>query len=328
MGKEMSSQKIKLLKIWEILRQYSDEQNPLDTIQIIEKLKKLGISCERKTLYKDIDELNANGYKVYQKRSKRNLYYVKQSEFSVAELRILIDAVQSSIFITEKKTEELVEKIANLAGSFKADTLKNGVYFDIQKYKNEDIYNNIAKIDEAINSDRKVSFRYFTYDENAEISYKKDGARYKINPVALAFANDCYYLICFSDKHQSLSNYRVDRISDIEIEDERITHAQCAIEFDIAEYRRKTFAMYSSGKEVKVEIEFDKSLVSVMMDKFGTEVKIRGVGEGKCRLKAKVQISPVFFGWCATFGPKLRIISPASVAEEYKECLQKILETY
>lgn len=327
MGKE-NFQKIKLLKIWEILRQESDEEHPLDTVKIIEKLKNIGIACDRKTLYSDIAELNAYGYKVFQKRCKRNQYYVEQSEFSVAELRILIDAVQSAIFITEKKTEELVAKIAYLAGSFKGDTLRNGVYFDTQKYKNEDIYNNILKIDEAIQDDRKVSFRYFTYDENADIVFKNKGKRYRINPVALVFANECYYLVCYSDKHQWLSNYRVDRISDVAIEEERITHAECAINFDIAEYRRKAFSMYACAEEVEVELEFDKSLNSVMMDKFGTEVKMQKVDDKKCRLKAKFYISPVFFGWCATLGTSLRIVSPENVVNEYKKCIKKIFEFY
>ncbi len=327
MGKE-NFQKIKLLKIWEILKKDSDEEHPLDTVTIIEKLNNMGISCDRKTLYTDIDELNAHGYKVYQKRSKRNLYYVEQSEFSVAELRILIDAVQSANFITEQKTDELVSKIAHLAGSFKSDTLRNGVYFDTQKYKNEDIYNNIVRLDEAINLDRKVSFRYFNYDEKGNTVYRKGGKRYIINPVALVFNDECYYLVCYSDKHTDLTNYRIDRISDVSIEKDRITKTQCAINFDIAEYRRKAFSMYSSAKEVEMEIEFNKSLISVMMDKFGTAVHMESTDEKKCRLTAVLHVSPVFFGWCATFGADLRIISPQSVIQEYKKNLKKILELY
>lgn len=327
MGKE-NFQKIKLLKIWEILRKDSDAEHPLDTVTIIEKLSNVGISCDRKTLYTDIAELNAHGYKVFKKRSKRNLYYVEQSEFSVAELRILIDAVQSANFITEQKTEDLVSKIAHLGGSFKFDTLRNGVYFDTQKYKNEDIYNNILLLDEAINLDRKVSFKYFNYDINGEILYRKGGKRYKVNPVALVFNDECYYLVCYSDKYQKLSNYRIDRISDVAIEKDRITAAECAISFDIAEYRRKAFSMYPTAEEQEVEIEFDKSLISVMMDKFGTAVHMQSVDEKKCRLKAVLHVSPVFFGWCATLGTDLRLISPESVVNEYKKSLKKILEFY
>jgi len=197
MSKE-NFQKIKLLKIWEILLKDSDKEHPLDTINIIDRLAKQGISCDRKTLYNDIKELNKHGYKVYKKRSRRNMYYTDLSEFSVPELRILIDAVQSAKFISEQKTDELVDKIANLAGSYRADTLKNGVYFDTQKYNNEAVFHNIKMIDEAINTDKKVSFRYFDYNEDGDIVYRKYGARYLVNPVAFVLNDDCYYLVCYN----------------------------------------------------------------------------------------------------------------------------------
>lgn len=326
MGKE-NFQKIKLLKIWEILTQDSDKEHPLDTIEIIEKLAKVGISCDRKTLYTDIDELNLHGYKVYQKRSRRNMYYTDQSEFSVPELRILIDAVQSANFITEKKTEQLVDKIANLAGSYKADTLKNGVYFDTQKYCNESVYNNILKIDEAIYSDNKVSFRYFDYDENGNTVFRKDGARYLVNPLALVLNDDCYYLVCYSDKYKNLANYRIDRIDDIAVENDRIIIADCALNFDIAEYRRKAFLMYT-GEDVTIELEFQKSLIDVMMDKFGVSVKIESIENDKCKLKTNVNISPVFYGWCANFGTKLFISKPNKVRSQYLNYVKDIVNFY
>jgi predicted DNA-binding transcriptional regulator YafY len=326
MGKE-NFQKIKLLKIWEILRQDSDKDHWLDTVDIIEKLAEKGISCDRKTLYNDINELNAHGYKVYQKRSRRNLYYTDHSAFSVPELRILIDAVQSANFITEKKTEHFVDKIAALAGSYKADTLKNGVYFDNQKYSNEAVYNNILKIDEAINADNKVSFKYFDYDENGDTVFRKDGNRYWVNPLALVLNDDCYYLVCYSDKYKNLANYRIDRIDDIAIEDERIVIADCALNFDIAEYRRKAFLMYT-GEDVEIELEFDKSLIDVMMDKFGVEIKIESLANGKCKLKSNVNISPVFLGWCSTFGTKLFISKPDKVRMQFLSYIKDIVNFY
>lgn len=326
MGKE-NFQKIKLLKIWEMLCRDSEEAHPLDTVPIIEKLNKVGIRCDRKTLYNDIAELNNHGYTIYQKRSRRNQYYVEQSEFSVPELRILIDAVQSANFISQNKTDELVTKIANLGGSYKADTLKNGVYFDTQKYNNEAIYNNISRIDEAINSNKKVSFKYFDYDENGKIVFRKDGARYLLNPVALVFNNDSYYLVCYSDKHLNLANYRIDRIDDVAIEKEEITIANCAMDFDIGEYRRKAFSMYT-GEEVEVEIAFDKSLIDVMMDRFGVAVKMQSIDENKCKLTANVQISPTFFGWCAGFGDKLKIVGPEKTVKGLKEQLESVNKQY
>lgn len=325
MSKE-NYQKIKLLKIWEILCKDSDEEHRLDTVTIIEKLNKAGICCDRKTLYNDIAELNEHGYKVYQKRSSRNQYYVEQYGFSVPELRILIDAVQAANFITEKKTDEFVIKIANLGGSYRSDALKNGVYFDTQKYNNESIYNNILKLDEAINSDCKVSFKYFDYDECGNRVFRKESKRYIVNPLALIFNNECYYLVCFSDKYKNLSNYRIDRIDDVSVENEKIVIADCARDFDLAEYRRKAFSMYT-GEETEVEIEFDKSLIDIMLDKFGATIKMQNTVD-RCKLTARVQISPAFFGWCFGFGNKLKIISPQKVIKEYKLNLDKTLEQY
>lgn len=326
MGKE-NFQKIKLLKIWEILRKDSDEDHPLDTISIIKKLNAIDISCDRKTLYNDIAELNKHGYTVHKKRSRRNQYYIEQSKFSVPELRILIDAVEAANFITQQKTDELVEKIANLSGSYKADILKNGMYFDTQKYNNEAIYNNISKLDEAINLNRKVSFKYFQYDENGNIVYRKKGQRYIVNPLALVFNNNCYYLVCYNDKYKNLSNYRIDRIENVMVEADSIVLEECAKGFDIGEYRREAFSMYT-GKETEIEIVFDKSLIDVMLDRFGTALKMHSVDENNCQLSANVQISPMFFGWCANFGDKMKIVRPNKLAIAYAEELSKIIKIY
>lgn len=153
-----SFQKIKLLKLWEILNKESDIYYPLDTYSILSKLSEVGINCDRKTLYSDINELNKNGYKIIVKRSKRNLYYTDNSDFNLPELRILVDAVEAAKFITETKTDELVEKIATLGRNCDKDALRNGVYFDTQKYSNEAIYNNIVSLDTAIYNNKKVSF--------------------------------------------------------------------------------------------------------------------------------------------------------------------------
>lgn len=318
-------QKIKLLKMWEILCTESDKEHPLDTVYLIDRLQKCGIRCDRKTLYRDIEDLTEQGYKVHKKREKRNLYYAEHSQFSTPELRILIDTVQSAQFITEQKTEELVDKIAALGGKYKADILKNGVYFDVQKSANEAIYNNVLSLDEAINLNKKVSFRYFDYNENGENIYRKNGERYLVNPVALVFNDDCYYSVCYSDKYKNLSNYRIDRMADVAIESQPITMAECAVTFDIAEYRRKTFSMFT-GKEVEVELEFDKTLIDVMMDKFGSGIKINKVEEDKYCLRAKINISPTFFGWCAGLGDKITIKHPDSVRRQYHLHINNILQ--
>lgn len=184
--------KIKLLKLWEILSQDSDEDHPLSTKRILEKLKCQGIECDRKTLYEDIRLLNEYGYEVLcEKGQHSNRYCVVDRSFDVPELHILMDAVQAAGFITEKKTAELVNKIASLGGSNRAEVLKtNLVHFNTTKHSNENIYYSVNEIGEAILSEKKLSFLYFDYNEKRERVFRKEGSRYVVNPVATVFFND------------------------------------------------------------------------------------------------------------------------------------------
>lgn len=191
MGKQNFS-KIKLLKIWEMLKQDTDEQHPLTTNQIIAKLKAVGIECDRKTLYQDIATLNDYGYEIIQRRGQHNnSYYIIDRNFDVPELRILMDAVQAASFVTEKKTAEFMDKISALGGSNRAELLKrNIVLFNTTKHTNENIYYSIDKIDEAILSEKKIIFKYFDYDLHGERVFRREGHRYVANPVTLVFSND------------------------------------------------------------------------------------------------------------------------------------------
>ena len=204
MGKENFS-KIKLLKLWEILSRESDEEHPLTTGELIARLEKCGISCDRRTLYRDIAALCEFGYEVITRRGQHsNSYYVVDRGFDVPELRVLIDAVQAASFVTEKKTAELVDKIAALGGSNRAEILKrNIVEFNTTKHSNEHIYYNINALEDGVLSGRKVSFKYFDLDAKGERRLRKDGGRYLVNPVAMVFASDNYYLICYHDKHKN-----------------------------------------------------------------------------------------------------------------------------
>ena len=190
MGKEAFS-KIKLLKIWEILKQDSDENNPLTTNQIIDKLAASGIVCDRRTLYQDIAALNSYGYEVVCKKGQHsNCYYVLDRNFDVPELRILIDAVQAASFISPKKTEELTDKIAALGGSYRADILKkNIVEFNTTKHSNEHIYYTVNTIEDAILAEKKIAFQYFDLNERHERVFRKNGEKYKANPVAMIFSS-------------------------------------------------------------------------------------------------------------------------------------------
>ena len=328
MGKENFS-KIKLLRIWEILKQESDEEHPLSTNQIIERLARGGISCDRKTLYQDIAALNSYGYEVICRRGQHsNSYYVEDRSFDVPELRILIDAVQAASFITEKKTAELVEKIAALGGSNRAEILKrNIVEFSTTKHSNESVYYSINAIEDGILSRNKISFLYFDLDRNGKRQLRKNGERYVVNPVSMVFTNDNYYLVCYHDKHKNTASYRIDRMLDVRVTEEPINESARPKSLNISEHRKQAFSMFG-GETATVRFEADASLLDVIYDKFGEKTVIASRGDNMIEFTATVQLSPVFFGWCCIFGSNLRILSPKSIIKQMEEVVSIIAKQY
>lgn len=327
MGQEKNS-KMRLFKIWEILRTETDEDNPMNTPTLLHKLAKSGIECDRRTLYKDIRALNEFGYEVLHRRGISNEYFVVDRNFDVPELRILLDAVQAASFITPKKTEALVNKIAALAGSHRAELLKNHIMrFNITKHTNEAIYYNVDEIERAIIEKKKVSFFYFDYNAKGERIFRKDKKRYVVNPYATVFSNDNYYLVCYSDKYKNMTHYRIDRMDMVQVEQESITPADCVKGFDITEHRKQVFGMYV-GKEERVSITIDSSIIDPVMDKFGEGVKLVDGGNGTAQLDISVQISPAFLGWCCSFGEKLTVVYPTSVVKQVTDYVETLANKY
>lgn len=311
--------KIKLLKILELLRHNTDESHPLSTNQIVEELACMGIPCDRRTVSQDIVTLNDLGYEIMSTMIKHDkCYYVEDRSFSVPELKILIDAVHASNFITEKKSEELIAKIAALAGSHRGEVLKhNMVYFNTRKHSNEKILYSVDTLEEAILTQRKVIFLYFDLNEKGERVYRRDGHHYVVEPVALIFNEDNYYLMVYSAKHNGTANYRVDRMEAVEMIDEQITDSALLLRDSIGNYTEQAFKMYG-GEPVDITIRFDTKLIGVVYDKFGEDTKMIRLAENTYEATVKVQISPTFWGWIFQFGKQMEITSPKEVIEEYK----------
>lgn len=322
-----NQQKIKLLKLMELLRQETDELHPLSTKEICNRLSIMGISCERRTLAKDISLLNEQGYEVMWCRvGKEKGYYIADRSFSVPELKILIDAVQAANFITEKKSAELIDKIAALGGIHQADILQsNLVCFNTRKHSNETIYYSVGYLEDAIQQQNKVLFRYFDLDEHGEKVYRREGHRYVVEPVALVFYEDNYYIVVYSAKHDSTANYRIDRMDSIEIIDEPVSQKALALRNEVAGYTERVFKMYG-GQPVDIVIEFDDKLIGVVYDKFGENTKMIRTHEHTCVATVKVQISPTFWGWLFQFGKQMRILSPTNLTEEYKNMVGEVIE--
>ena len=325
---EKSITKLKMLKIWEILSQETDEDNPMESTTLLKKLDELGIPCDRRTLYKDIEALNDNGYEILCNRSRKNEYYVLDRKFDNAELHILIDAVQAASFITENKTDELVSKIAGLSGNCRAEVLKaNTVAFNTVKNTNEKIYYSVNEIITAINLKRKIEFSYFDYDTSHQRVFRREGKKYIVNPFATIFSNDSYYLLCYDDKHEGMAHYRIDRMDTVKILEEKITKREELKSFNIKKHKKQIFNMFA-GESTSVTIRIDKCLIDAMFDKFGAGVKMRMVSENEAEFVADVQISSAFIGWCISFGDKLRVVAPNTVIEKINEQIEILKKMY
>ena len=323
-----SKQKLKYVIILEILRQETDADHPMQTNTLLKKLEEQGIECSRETLYSDIKALNENGFEIFCNRSSSNEYYIEDRSFDVPEIRILIDAVNAASFITPKKTVELVGKVAALGGSHRGEIMKSETkIYNTTKHSNEYIYYNINEIELAITLKKKVSFYYFDYNEKKEKVFRKDKKRYYINPYAMLISNDNYYLIGYNDFYKNFLHFRIDRMTETRISHYDIVESEEIDEFDLAKHYRQLFGMYS-GDEETVKLSFDKSLIDVVIDKFGEIVELTPQSVGSVETEVDVQVSPQFIAWVNSFGNKMKVISPKKVLDKIKSALQSALEQY
>lgn len=324
--KTNSSYKIKLLKIWEILNEATDEQNPLTTQQLIYELLKYGISCERRTLYRDIETLRQNGYNVMIGHTgHENTYYIDNRKFSMAEIKILMDAVQSSAFIPEAKTDQLIDKLAELGGIFCGYLLKrNTVHFKTVKHKNNEIYETIEAVETAMEKHTKLSFNYFRLNECGERVYSNEKSLYTEEPIGMVIENSNYYLLCYRPEPEykhNIRTFRLDRICGACVMQQPICKEALSTQKKSMRYRMQIFKMYS-GELQKVTLQFSSSLIGVMYDKFGTDITIQKNGE-RFRTTVEVQISPTFWGWLLQFPGDMKIVEPNYLNDDYCKWLDK-----
>lgn len=320
--------RIRPLKIWEILQRETDGDHPMGTEELRARLAESGIQAHRTTIYEDIKLLNEWGYEVMVHRGRSNQYYVEDRQFSSPEIHILMDAVQAACFITRKKTAELVDKIADLAGSQKGLVLKkNIVQFNTAKSTNENIYYSVNEIVTAINNRQKIIFLYFDYNEKHERVYRRKGHHYVVSPVATVFADGHYYLVIYDNRYNKISHYRIDRMDKVEIIDEQADIPPEELGFDIASHKKQLFGMFS-GEAKTVHLEMSRYLMDAVFDLFGERAEITLYGEDKMRFSAEVQVSDLFFGWCSSFGQNLTILGPEDIRERYTAYLDSLKGQY
>ncbi len=320
-------QKMKLVKMLELLKQETSEENPLRTNDLVQRIEDMGISVDRRTLSKDVAILNECGYEVNIRQiGHQKAYYMKERSFSISELKILIDAVQAASFITQEQTAEFIDKIAGLGGSSKAEILRgNVVCFNTVKHTNVEIYKNIAVLETALSGRRMASFFYFKRDENGNRVYRKDKKRYLVEPMALIFNDDNYYLMTWSSKYGKIVNYRVDRMDEVSVEGESVSAEAIMEDRDIAAFTEQAFKMYG-GDPMDLVLEFEESLIDVVHDKFGERTKMIRTTRGKCVASVRVQVSPTFWGWIFQFAGEMKILSPETLMDQYRERARRVAE--
>lgn len=319
------NQKMKVLYILDYLMRNTDEEHHAPMRDILAYLDSCGISAERKSVYSDIEGLQLFGVDIL---SDTKGYYVVSREFEMPELKMLVDCVSASKFITEKKSERLIKKIESLASRHEAGKLQRQVYIaDRIKVGNEEIYRSVDTLSEAINEKKKVSFRYFEYGTDKKRKYRNGGDAYVVSPYSLTVSDENYYLISHYPKHEELTHFRVDRMSDIVIVDEM----QNAVEdimgenFSIGEYSRKLFSMFS-GENSRVEITCENRVMNSVIDRFGKDVFVMAVDDEHFKVSVNVDLSPTFFAWIFTFGGKMRITAPEEAKEKFNEVIKKFME--
>lgn len=327
MGKS-SNQKLKLLYLLKMLNEKTDEDNTMTINDMIAELDRYGITAERKSIYDDLEALRHYGLDISSRKSKTTDYFVASRLFELPELKLLVDAVQCSKFVTHKKSNELIKKIESLASYRQAQSLQRQVYVSNRvKTINESIYYNVDRLHAAIAENKKVSFKYFDYDIKKEKAFRKNGDKYSVSPYGLSWDDENYYLITFSTKYNGFTHYRVDRMTDIDLIDEERDPLPDREHFDIAEYTKKVFNMFG-GEEVLVQLQFDNSLVNAVVDRFGKDVVIGKKDDNSFCIWIKVAVSSTFFAWISQFGSKVKILSPEPVIEQYKLHLSGILDQY
>lgn len=324
-----SFQKLKILYIMEYLLRNSDESHPVSVAQLITELEKHDITAERKSIYDDIESLRIYGMDIVQTGSGRGSgYYVCTRDFELPELKLLVDSVQSSKFITHKKTLSLIKKIEGLASVYEAQLLNRQVYVKNRiKTMNESIYYNVDEVHRGIAENKKLRFHYFEYTVDKKRRFRRDGAWYVISPYALSWDDENYYMVGYDSQEQRLKHFRVDKMTDIGIMAEERDGKESFAAFDMGHYSRKVFGMFS-GEESTVTMRFEKSLVGAVMDRLGREVMLVPDGEEHFTVRTDVVVSPRFFAWVFGFGEKAQILSPAEAVEGMKEHLASVLRQY
>ena len=320
------NQKLKIFYILDYLEAYSNEKNPVRASDLITMLdRQWGIRCDRKTVYSDIAALQQYGVDIVSIPGKNGGYYIASRNFELPELKLLIDAVQSSRYLTEKKSRELIEKLCSQCNEQDAKLMRRTVLVSGRvKSMNETIYYNVDAIQEAIAQNKQISFRYFDWDFGGKRKYRDK--EYLASPYGLCQDHENCYLLAFSSRY-GITSYRVDRMTDIQLTEENRIPCPELTGKALHDHANRLFQMYS-GDALDVKMRFHRSLLNVVIDRFGKDTMLIPDGEDYFNFTVKVAISPMFLSWVIGFGAKAKILYPKSVADACKALCMEAMSQY
>ena len=320
-----ANQKTKLLHLCRMLLRQTDEEHPLTVPQIIEGLARLDIKAERKSIYDDLEALRQFGLDVQSRKGKFPGWFVGNRDFELPEVKLLMDAVQSSRFITQKKSDALIRKLEGLASVHQAGQLQRQVYVSGRiKVMNESIYYNVDKLHCAIAGQKAITFKYFDYDIARQKVFRQEGRRYMTSPYGLIWNSENYYLVAFDHTHREMRHYRVDKMTEIVITSLDREGRDQYPAFQLAEYGQKHFGMYR-GPEMRVTLRGRRDKASLVWDRFGQDVILVPDGEEHFTVTLPVVISPQFFGWLLGLDGSVTLVGPKAAVSAYRRRLAATL---
>lgn len=322
--KVKQDKKGRLLALRDYLYKYTDEEHPVSTQELIDEMTRQGYPGNRKTIKDDIDVLNKFGMDIITNVSRGNSFYMASREFEIPELKLLVDAVSSSRFISAARSEQLIGKLTSMASEYEKEHIKPRIFTgDRIKANNPHLYYVVDMLIQAVRNKKKVRFQYGEYDADKQKILRNDGEIYINSPYGCLWNDDFYYLVGYSEKHGKVVTFRVDRIVDLEIIDEAIVPEPA--DFDMSDYARIVIEMFD-GEPQKVELLCDNELMKSVIDKFGENIKTERVSDEQFKATVDVSTSKTFYAWCFRFAGKMKILSPQNVIDEYHDMAKKILE--
>ena len=323
------NQKLKLLYLMKILLEKTDDTHSLTMAEIIKELQAYGVEAERKSIYDDLEALRVFGIDVVKTQDRKKCSYcIGSRDFELAELKLLVDSVQSSKFLTARKSNQLIRKLEMLASDYDGKQLQRQVYVSQRiKTMNESIYYNVDQIHEAINHNVKIEFQYFQWTVDKKMELRHDGDVYCISPWGLSWDDENYYLIGYDSDAGKIKHYRVDKMLKIVTTQIPRDGAENFKKFDTAVYAKKVFGMFD-GKEETVKIEFENRYAGVVIDRFGKDVPFHKQDENHFTINVDVCVSGQFFGWIMALGDGVRIVGPSSVVEQMQQEVNRLYSQY